>query len=76
MINPDKSAFYERPSDISKNRKESKEGALKLISDEEIKKINLERYLNQLISKVGVSVDKSDVKNLQKVIGTSLSGKY
>jgi len=76
MINPDKSAFYERPSDISKDRKESKEGALKLISDEKIKKINLERYLNQLISKVGVSVDKSDVKNLQKVIGTSLSGKY
>lgn len=76
MINPDKAAFYEMPSDISKERKESRKGALKLMSDEEIKKVNLERYLNQLILKFGVSVDKSDVKNLQKVIATSLVGKY
>lgn len=76
MINPDKAEFYETPSDISKDRKESKKGALKLMSDEEIKKLNIERYLNQLILKLGISVDKSDVKNLQKVIGTSLVGQY
>ena len=76
MINPDKAAFYERPSDISKERQESRKGSLKLMSDEEIKKINIERYLNQLILKVGISVDKSNFKNLQKVIGTSLVGKY
>jgi hypothetical protein len=76
MINPDKAAFYERPSDISKERQESRKGSLKLMSDEEIKKINIERYLNQLISKVGISVDKSNFKNLQKIIGTSLVGKY
>jgi hypothetical protein len=76
MINPDKAAFYERPSDISKERQESRKGALKLISDEEIKKVNIERYLNQIVSKIGVSIDKSDVKNLQKIIQTSLVGKY
>jgi hypothetical protein len=76
MINPDKAAFYERPSDISKERQESRKGALKLMSDEEIKKVNIEKYLNQLVSLIGVSSDKSDVKNLQKVIRTSLAGKY
>jgi len=64
MINPDKAEYYERPSDISKEREESRKGALKLISDEEIKKVNIERYLNQIVSKIGVSIDKSDVKNL------------
>ena len=76
MINPDKAEYYERPSDISKEREESRKGALKLISDEEIKKVNIERYLNQIVSKIGVSIDKSDVKNLQKIIQTSLVGKY
>lgn len=76
MVNPDKAEYYERPSDISKEREESRKGALKLISDEEIKKVNLERYLNQIVTKIGVSVDKSDVKNLQKIIQTSLVGKY
>jgi hypothetical protein len=76
MINPDKAEFYERPSDISKEREESRKGSLKLMSDEEIKKVNLERYLNKLVSLIGVSADKSDVKNLQKVIRTSLAGKY
>ena len=76
MINPDKAEFYERPSDISKEREESRKGSLKLMSDEDIKKANLERYLNKLVSLIGVSADKSDVKNLQKVIRTSLAGKY
>ena len=76
MINPDKAEYYERPSDISKEREESRKGALKLMSDKEIKKVNIERYLNQIVSKIGVSIDKSDVKNLQKIIQTSLVGKY
>ena len=76
MINPDKAEFYERPSDISREREESREGALKLMSDEEIKKINLERYLGQLVLKLGISIDKTDLKNLQKIIGTSLVSQY
>jgi Asp-tRNA(Asn)/Glu-tRNA(Gln) amidotransferase A subunit family amidase len=69
------SFFYE---DIDAEIGHAMESAIKIFAQlgAKIKKINLERYLNQLISKVGVSVDKSDVKNLQKVIGTSLSGKY
>lgn len=76
MLDPDKSEFYERPSDIKKQRSEEKEGASKLLSDYQIKSINVERYMSKLISKMGIKEDISELKNLQKVVLKTLCNEF
>ncbi len=76
MLDPDKASFYEKPSQISKQRSEDKEGATKLMTDADIKKQNIDRYLRKLINKMGISKDTMDLRNLQKFISTILCGDY
>lgn len=65
-----------KPSETSKQRKESREGATALMSDEEIKNANIERYVSMILAKMGVSKDKPEFKNIQNYIKTYICGDY
>jgi len=49
-----KNIEFETTTDIKTNRDLSKKGAIKLISDEEIRKINIDRYLLKMASKFNI----------------------
>lgn len=56
------------------NREESREGATKLMSDSQIKKANIERYLTAIVSKMGIEKDIKELQNLQKLVVKSVCG--
>jgi hypothetical protein len=76
MLDPDKSEFYETPTDIKKQRIEDREGATKLLADNQIKDTNIARYMSKLISKMGIEKDVTDLKDLQKVVLKTLCGEF
>ena len=55
-------------SNVRKSREESKEGATSLMSDSDIKEANIKRYLLGLISKMGITLDTSNLQNLQRLV--------
>ena len=57
-------------SATSEERKEARKGALALMSDEDFKSANIEKYLNQAISKIGVTPESAELKSLEKVVAT------
>jgi hypothetical protein len=67
---------FKKRSETVSDREESKKGALKFISDDDIKRANLKRYMGILVSKMGISEDSLDLKNLQKFIASTILGDY
>jgi hypothetical protein len=67
-----KSKDYKTVTSYRKERAESKEGALKLKSDEAIRKENLERYTDMLIK--SYKMDDS-VKNIKRIISVGLGSR-
>lgn len=69
---------YKKVSGIKSDRTESKKGATALYTDEEIKKINVSRYFDKILSNMGIKTDSTydDIRNLEKVIKMSICGKY
>jgi hypothetical protein len=59
---------------LKTNREESREGATKLMSDNQIKKANIERYLTAIVGKMGIERDIKELKNLQKLVIKSVCG--
>ena len=57
-------------STTSGEREEARKGALALMSDEDFKSANIEKYLNQAISKIGVTPESAELKSLEKVVAT------
>lgn len=55
-------------SATSEERKEARKGALALMSDEDFKSANIEKYLSQAISKIGVTPESAELKSLEKVV--------
>lgn len=76
MLDPDKSEFYEKPSDIKIKRTDDRKGATKLLSDNQIKNINIDRYMSKLVSKMGIKEDISELKNLQKIVSKMLCKEF
>jgi hypothetical protein len=76
MMNPDMAEFYERPSDMRKERGESREGATALMSDEDIKNTNISRYISQMIGRLGISPESNEFKDLNKLVLKFFSGRY
>lgn len=75
LINPDSDAIhYERPSDTREERRKEKEGATKLMSDEEIKKMNIERYIQKLT--VTLNITESEFYNLEKIVSKNLAQEF
>lgn len=66
----------QRPSEVKSKRKESKEGALSLMNDEQIRKANIDRYLSIILSNMGIGKESLDFKNLQKIILSFLGSDY
>jgi len=59
---------------LKTNREESREGATKLMSDSQIKKANIERYLTAIVGKMGIERDIKELQNLQKLVIKSVCG--
>jgi hypothetical protein len=60
-------------SATSEERKETRKGAIALMSDEDFKQANIEKYLKQLVEKIGITPESVELKNLQKVAATIMS---
>lgn len=54
----------------SDERKEARKGAIALMSDEDFKSANIEKYLNKAIGKIGVTPESAELKSLEKVVAT------
>ena len=63
-------------SEISNRRKSGKEGALALRNPDDIKRENVERYLNTIFKKLGIGLDKQELKNLNSIVLSSILGDY
>jgi hypothetical protein len=64
---------HESLEDIKKSRREARKGATKLLSDDEIRKINLDRYLQNLGK---FKDEEGNLINLQKFINYAIIGKF
>lgn len=62
--------------EISKERKDSRKDALALMSNEDIKRENVKRYLDKLFDKLGIKKDEQDLKNLNSVVKSTILGEY
>lgn len=75
LVNPESDAIhYERPSDTREERRKEKEGATKLMSDEEIKKMNIERYIQKLV--FSLNITETEFYNLEKIVGKNLAQEF
>lgn len=72
MINSE----YKKPSVKTKERMESREGASRLMSDDDVRRANIEKYTSQLLNKLGVSKNEFNPVNLNKVITMLLQGEF
>lgn len=62
--------------EISKERKDMRKDALALMSNEDVKKTNVKRYLEKLFGKLGIEKDKQELKNLNSVVKSTILGEY
>ena len=65
---------YKKPSNTRKIRKEEKAGATKLMSDDKIKKMNIERYISKLSFQLNIT--ETDFFNLEKFVKINLCGDF
>lgn len=68
IMNPDKVELYETPSDIKKQREDSRKGATKLLTDDDIRKQNIERYISKMIQSYGINKSQIKLGNLNSLI--------
>lgn len=62
-------------SDIINKRNAEKSGAYKLLSDETVRNINFENYLNKIIKKF-IDIDISQIKDLDKILLNNICNEY
>jgi hypothetical protein len=62
--------------EISKERKDMRKDALALMSNDDVKKANVKRYLEKLFDKLGIEKDKQELKNLNSVVKSTILGEY
>lgn len=75
LVNPDADAeHYEKPSETREERRKEKEGATSLMSDAEIKKMNIERYIQKLT--VSLNITETEFYNLEKIVGKNLAQEF
>lgn len=64
-------------STIKSGRKEAKSGSTALLTDEEIRQMNVKKYFDKILSKMVVKNPKStELNNLQKVVKDTICNKY
>ena len=72
MIDDILKSVKKKVTQLRTDRLELRQGASKLMSDDQIKTANIERYLTILISKMGIKSDVKELKNLQKLVIKSI----
>jgi hypothetical protein len=68
------SESFEKPSEIKQQRREEKSGATKLMTDAEIKKMNIEKYIQKLV--VSLNITETEFFDLQKIVGKHLAQEF
>jgi hypothetical protein len=68
-----KDSEFQKKQDINKEREERKVGAMAFMDDEEIKRKNIQRYIDEISKKMAVS---DDLKQLSSTISKFLGGPY
>ncbi len=72
-----KKSIYKKKSEIISAREEEKSGALALMSDEQIKNLNISRYLEEIGKRMQITEDLKDVKKtIIRLIGGRKSPLY
>jgi hypothetical protein len=75
MTNPNVDAPYFEPVSSTKiSRAKEREGALALMTDDQVRKMNIEKYVSRLSSDLEISPD--DLKNLGKILIKSILGEF
>jgi hypothetical protein len=69
---------FKKVSGIRKEREESRLGATSLMSDDEIKNINITKYLKQILGNMGIKDESNinDLNNLQKFVKIILCDEF
>ena len=67
-------AYYEKPSETKQRRGQEKKGASKFMSDSDIKKMNIERYIQKLSASLNIT--ESEFFNLEKIVSKFLSQEF
>ena len=70
------SSDYTNPSYKRSQRTESRVGATKLLTDNDVRRANIERYIGELLKKLGINKNEFTPKNLQKIILMTLQGEF
>ena len=65
---------FEIPSETKKQRKSEKEGATKLMSDVQIKKMNIERYIQKITANLNIS--DTEFSELNKIVNKHLAQEF
>jgi hypothetical protein len=75
LINPEKDAEdFEPVTDTKRLRRRQKEGATKFLSDDEIKTLNIEKYIQKL--SVSLNITETEFFNLEKIVSKHLAGEF
>jgi hypothetical protein len=61
------------PMETNIARGEARKGATALMTDDEFKKANLERFMSKVVEKIGVTPESVELKSLQKVVANIVS---
>lgn len=67
---------FTKKTDVINNRKESKKDALALMTDEEVKSVNLKKYFDELVKRTKLVGGFEDIITFSKLIVRLLGGKY
>ncbi len=67
-------AYYEKPSETKQRRGQEKMGASKFMSDSDIRRMNIERYIQKLSASLNIT--ESEFFNLEKIVSKFLSQEF
>lgn len=69
---------YKKVSGYRAEREEIRKGATALYTDEQVKNMNIERYMTDLISRMGIKSgsEVEDLKSLERVLKMSICGRF
>lgn len=67
-------AYYEKPSETKQRRGQEKKGASKFMSDSDIRRMNIERYIQKLSASLNIT--ESEFFNLEKIVSKFLSQEF
>lgn len=76
IIYLDRLLSVEKASTKRIERTESRKSATTLMSNDEIKKENINRYINKLITKYGITAEKQDFSKISKMVNTLMCDRF